>query len=370
MRSSVLWLAFFCHSGGVVSFAEAGLTERLAVKNFEDDATPSFIVLGVGGFRIPGQKDYTDVVNTAPAQEFVASVGGPLSSVSAFVQTRLSAALTEEPLIVEVRESTAGLPSDLLGSVILSPDRFTNSFAVAKSTFDFGSQGIFLTADQPYFVVFRTEEPGRLNTVYHTRTFDPNPLSLGIDPIFSGTGGTAPWFDIFQAREIGLEVRVIPEPLILALVDIKPGSFPNPVNLKSKGVLPVAILGTTDFDVKDVDFDSLRFGDPLLIDNGGTAVSPLRSSLVDISGDGLLDLTLKFSTRDLVEFGALGFDTIEGLLTGLLKDGTSIEGMDSIRIVPPNGHNGNSLQTSTVPEPTTSALALAAFCLAISRRRM
>ena len=82
------------------------------------------------------------------------------------------------------------------------------------------------------------------------------------------------------------------------IVDIKPGSVPNSVNLKSKGVLPVAILGTEDFDVNDVDIDSLLFGDPLLIDNGGTAVSPLRSSLVDISGDGLLDLTLKFSTRD------------------------------------------------------------------------
>jgi len=36
------------------------------------------------------------------------------------------------------------------------------------------------------------------------------------------------------------------------LVDIKPGSYPNPLNVKSKGVLPVAILGTTAFDVSDV----------------------------------------------------------------------------------------------------------------------
>ena len=70
-----------------------------------------------------------------------------------------------------------------------------------------------------------------------------------------------------------------------------------------------------------------------------------------------------------MEFGALGSDTIEGILIGLLKDGTQIEGLDSIRIVPPNGSNGNSLQISTVPEPTTSALALAALCLAMSRRR-
>ncbi len=161
---------------------------------------------------------------------------------------------------------------------------------------------------------------------------------------------------------------IVPEPIILALVDIKPGSFPNPVNPKSKGVLSVAILGTADFNVNDVNIDTLLFGDPLLIDNGGTAVSPLRSSLVDISGDGFLDLTLKFSTRDLVEFGALGSDTIEGILIGLLKDSTPFEGMDSIRLVPPNGSHGNSLQISSVPEPTTLAL-VALGLLGIGWRR-
>jgi len=131
-------------------------------------------------------------------------------------------------------------------------------------------------------------------------------------------------------------------------------------------VLSVAILSTADFDVTEVEFDSLLFGDPLLIDNGGTAVSPLHSALEDVSGDGLLDLTLKFRTRDLVEFGALGSDTIEGILIGLLKDGTQIEGLDSIRIVPPNGSKGNSHQISAVPEPT--ACTLAVLCLAIVRR--
>ncbi len=134
-------------------------------------------------------------------------------------------------------------------------------------------------------------------------------------------------------------------------------------------MLSVALLSTEDLDVNDVDIDSLLFGDPLLIDNGGTAVSPLRSAYRDVSGDGLLDLTLKLSTADLVNYEALGPDTIEGLLTGELLDGTPFAGMDSIRIVPPNKSNGNSLQISAVPEPTTSALALAALCLAMSRRR-
>ncbi|MCH7752139.1 MAG: PEP-CTERM sorting domain-containing protein [Planctomycetes bacterium] len=173
--------------------------------------------------------------------------------------------------------------------------------------------------------------------------------------LFTNLGFTDGVNGITRSAFVSFQLPLVPEPTTLVPLDIKPGSFPNSVNLKSKGVLPVAILGTDDFDVNDVDIDTLLFGDPLLIDNGGTAVSPLRSALEDVSGDGLLDLTLKFRTADLVEHEALGPDTIEGLLTGETLDGIPFEGMDSIRIVPPNRSNGNSLLVSTVPEPSTLA---------------
>ena len=41
-------------------------------------------------------------------------------------------------------------------------------------------------------------------------------------------------------------------------VDVKPQSCPNPISLKSKGVLPVAILGTDILDVCDVNMASLE----------------------------------------------------------------------------------------------------------------
>ncbi len=84
---------------------------------------------------------------------------------------------------------------------------------------------------------------------------------------------------------------------------------------------------------------------------------------------------------EAIELGVNFFDTaaryadgeserlFKGVLTGALLDGTPFEGMDSIRIVLPNGSNRNSLQISAVPEPTTCGLALAALCLAMSRRR-
>ena len=56
-------------------------------------------------------------------------------------------------------------------------------------------------------------------------------------------------------------------------VDIKPTSCPNPLNVKSGGVLPVAILGTEDFDVAEIDASTVQLA----------GVSPLRWSIEDVA---------------------------------------------------------------------------------------
>ena len=159
--------------------------------------------------------------------------------------------------------------------------------------------------------------------------------------------------------------------------DLKPGGNVNPINLKSNGVLSAAILSTDDFNASDINVSTLLFGDPSLLDANGTGVSPLRYSFKDVSHDGLMDLSLKFSMRDAVDYGALGPDTIEGLVMGELLDGTRFEGLDSIRIVPPNGSNGaseaggNSVLVSSViiPEPTTLTLTACIFLSLIGLRK-
>ena len=45
-------------------------------------------------------------------------------------------------------------------------------------------------------------------------------------------------------------------------VDIKPGGGTAPINLKSKGVLPVAIYTTDEIDATQIDPETLLFGDP------------------------------------------------------------------------------------------------------------
>jgi len=128
-------------------------------------------------------------------------------------------------------------------------------------------------------------------------------------------------------------------------IDIKPESCPNAMNIarnweKSRGVLPVAVLGTEDFDVTQIDPASILL----------EGVSPLRWALEDVStplgpdpeececnelaGDGYLDLTLKFMLAEIVATfsGVQDGDVIPLTLTGTNLDGTQIEGVDCVLI--------------------------------------
>lgn len=100
-------------------------------------------------------------------------------------------------------------------------------------------------------------------------------------------------------------------PIVEVPVDIKPGSCPNAVNARSRGVLPVAILGSATLDATRIASDTLRLA----------GVAPLRSSHEDVGTnlsrlddtgkltvicdaqgkpDGYVDLALKFDKRAIV----------------------------------------------------------------------
>jgi len=105
-------------------------------------------------------------------------------------------------------------------------------------------------------------------------------------------------------------------------IDIKPGSFPNSINPDSRGVIPVAILTTPDFDARDVDVDTVRFGPA-----GAWAVD---WDFGDVDSDGDLDMILYFRTEDT---GIRTGDTEAELV--LTVDGWQIGATDSVSTVPP-----------------------------------
>ncbi|MFQ6009440.1 MAG: T9SS type A sorting domain-containing protein, partial [Candidatus Zixiibacteriota bacterium] len=160
-----------------------------------------------------------------------------------------------------------------------------------------------------------------------------------------------------------------PSDTLIIDLDIKPGSCPNPLNIKHKGmyawtedketenpiaasmtspydtdkrgaVVPVAILGTEDFDVADIDVATVEL----------EGVGPIRWNYEDVATpvddttacacttlgpDGFDDLTLKFDRAAIIV--ALGEvhdgDVIPLTITGELNDGTPFEGTDCVVII-------------------------------------
>lgn len=127
-------------------------------------------------------------------------------------------------------------------------------------------------------------------------------------------------------------------PYIDVDIDIKPGSEPNSINLRSKGIVPVAILTTDTYDATEID--------PVTVELAGSlgSTSPIRWRMQDLpevwnegsqkyEGDGDQDLLFFFRTEELADSVLNPADT-EATLTGETYSGTHIEGTDLVKIVP------------------------------------
>lgn len=146
-----------------------------------------------------------------------------------------------------------------------------------------------------------------------------------------------------------------PPPQIEVPFDVHPTSCPNPINVKSRGTTPAAILGTAELDVTQIDPATVRVFNAALAEP--VLVAPLRWSVADVATpyepyigkegayacttdgmDGYSDLTLKFNTPELV--GALG-PVVNGqvvvltVTANLLPEfgGTALVGEDVLRMI-------------------------------------
>lgn len=177
---------------------------------------------------------------------------------------------------------------------------------------------------------------------------------------------------------------------IQVTIDIKPGSCPNPFNLKSRGVLPLALVGDTFFDVTQVDIDSIILFradgvggqvQPIARGNGpsyhiedvvsadrldcgcDSTVEKIRhtghigrssqsetddfhtSMSLAFTTDGVFDIVIHFEMTEIVKSLELESKHREEVITltlnGMMTDGTIFEGADCIMIVG-EGNTGRS----------------------------
>lgn len=104
-------------------------------------------------------------------------------------------------------------------------------------------------------------------------------------------------------------------------IDIKPGGFPNSINRKNKGNVPVAIYGDEDFDVTDIDPTTVTFAESPLLSIG--------SGIEDVNSDSFWDVVFHFKTQDL----DLPITAEEACVVGQTIDGQKFYGCDSVRVI-------------------------------------
>jgi len=140
---------------------------------------------------------------------------------------------------------------------------------------------------------------------------------------------------IFSSTSLGvrsngaytLTISGVSLPVVQINIDIKPGSGETaPINPKSKGVIPVALLSSAEFDALTVDLKTLTFG------STGNEPSYVRCNKngVDFNGDGRLDLLCHFENQ-LTKFDS---DDVRGTVRGSTLNGMQFEGRGMLKIVP------------------------------------
>jgi hypothetical protein len=126
---------------------------------------------------------------------------------------------------------------------------------------------------------------------------------------------------LFKDVTVDGHLGELPGPCGETVIDVKPCSDPNSINLKSKGVVPVAVLSTTEYDATLVDPVSVTFAGAL----------PVRWATEDVCPyDGKDDMLFHFNTQEL----DLDENSTEATLTGVNIGGKPFHGTDTVNIVP------------------------------------
>lgn len=124
-------------------------------------------------------------------------------------------------------------------------------------------------------------------------------------------------------------------------IDIKPGSDPNSINLRSKGVVPVALLSTAEFDATTI------------LESGGVVyfagAIAIRLNIEDVDGDGIDDVICHFRTQELdldenSTDGGVEIGSYDPIVDDIVP---SLVGNDTVNIVPKGEAKGHSKSNSS-----------------------
>jgi hypothetical protein len=222
-----------------------------------------------------------------------------------------------------------GLGSTRSASLPIQYGAWNHVAGVYHGSSDSAWMAVFVNGVRSLKLGFKGEPP--------TIVSSGGPLNIGRDPVSLEN------YFVGLIDEVEIFNRALTDDEIMALydagsegkckvttvaIDIKPGSFPNSINLSSAGVIPVTIISSETFDATTVD--------PETVSLAGASVKMVGKSgrylchEEDVNGDDLADLVCQvYTAQFMIEAG----ESVAVLEAGTLN-GQAIRGEDSVRIVP------------------------------------
>jgi phosphonate transport system substrate-binding protein len=234
---------------------------------------------------------------------------------------------------------------------------------------DFGPTGdLFIANNDDAVWVVKFAADGTVISIETHATFPAQPFALAFDSsgtLFVGTTSGTIWsiepglaptlfadelasvegltFDsagaLYLSNQGPNQIVRITRTAMPVAIDLKPGSYPNSLNINGHGAIPVAVLGSSDFDVTQIDMATLEFAG---LEVKANKKGEVQCSFEDVSGDftyldgapdGYLDLVCHF----LDDLDRWSPDNGTATLTGSLLPeygGTVFAGSDEYRLVP------------------------------------
>ena len=147
-------------------------------------------------------------------------------------------------------------------------------------------------------------------------------------PRYFKNGGGVYYANYVADGDYKLVISGVTPSLMQINIDVKPGSNDDwaPINPKSRGKVPVALLSSASFDAMSVDLRTLTFG----ATGDEDSLSHCNRSGEDFNGDGLLDRLCHFYNQK----AGFSNDSLEGVVRGRTTQGVAFEGRAVLKVVP------------------------------------
>jgi hypothetical protein len=147
-------------------------------------------------------------------------------------------------------------------------------------------------------------------------------------PRYFKNGGGVYYGNYVANGDYRLVISGVSPSMMQISIDVKPGNEDGwaPINPKSRGKIPVALLSSSSFDAMAVDLSTLTFG----ATGDEDSLSHCNKRGKDLNGDGMLDRLCHFYTQK----AGFNLDSMEGVVHGRTLMGTVFEGIGFLKVVP------------------------------------